>query len=290
MNATKQLNIDKKQRKITIGDFEFFLVMDGYYRLDGGAMYGMVPKPIWERIEKHDERNRLYMAMNCLLAKRGDKIYLADVGIGDKLNEKGKDIFGIEKEKTLVEELADIGITPDMITHVIPTHLHFDHAGWIQDNEGKLTFPNAKYFVQKTEWEEAFNPHVRFKASYLKNYYDALVDSENLVIVDGDAEIDKDVYVELVPGHSKGHQVVIFDAGERKFAHMGDVAALASQVRINWTCGFDRSPEETMTNKEPVMERAFEENWLIMSAHDRTNPVGELEKIKGKFRLKKIEL
>lgn len=286
--TTTQLNVDIEKKKITIGDFEFYLVMDGFYRLDGGAMYGMVPKPIWEKIEKTDERNRLYMAMNCLLAKKGDKVYLADVGIGEKLDEKGRDIFGIEKEKSLIEEMADAGITPDMVTHVIPTHLHFDHAGWIQDNDGNLTFPNAKYYVQKTEWDEALTPHVRFKASYLKNYYNKLMNSDQLVLLDGDTQIDENLSVVLTPGHSKGHQVVIIDGGERKFAHLGDVAALAPQIRINWTCGFDRSPEDTITGKIPLLERAFAENWLIMTAHDRTVRVGELRKVKNNYCLEKI--
>lgn len=284
----EEFAIDHKQKRITVNGFDFYLIMDGYYRLDGGAMYGMVPKPIWEKVEKHDEKNRLYMAMNCLLAKKGDKVYLADVGIGEKLDEKGRDIFGIEKEKSLIEEMEEVGITPDMVSHVIPTHLHFDHVGWIQDNEGNLTFPNAKYYIQKIEWEEAQNPHVRFKASYLKNYYDKLADSEQFVLLDGDMQIDENLSVKLTPGHSKGHQVVIIDAGKRKFAHFGDVAALASQIRINWTCGFDRSPEETITNKIPLLEQAHRENWIVMTAHDRNIRVGELEKVKNNFCLKKI--
>lgn len=288
MNISKTIDVDKKQKKISMGDFDFYLVMDGYYRLDGGSMYGMVPKLIWEKFEKYDEKNRLYMAMNCLLVRKDDKVYLVDVGIGDKLDEKGKDIFGIEKEKTLIREMAGVGVTPDMVTHVILTHMHFDHTGWIQDGEGNLIFRNAKHYIQQKEWEEAMEPHIRFKASYLRDYYSALIGSNQLVLLDGDKDIDENVSVIFSPGHSKGHQIVVFDSGERKFAHFGDVVALASQVRQNWVCGFDRSPEETITNKKPILERAFEENWLIMSAHDRTIRVGELQKVKGKFRLKKI--
>lgn len=288
MTSTVDFQVDTERKEIAAGDFIFNLVMDGYYRLDGGAMYGMVPRPIWEKIEKHDDRNRLYMAMNCLLARRGDRIYLADAGIGDKMDEKSRDIFGIEKEKTLVEELADLGVTREMVTHVIPTHLHFDHAGWIQDNDGNLTFPNAKYYIQKLEWEEAWNPHVRFKASYLKNYYSALKDSNQLVILEGSTQIDRGVWAYLTPGHSKGHQIVVFDSGERKAAHFGDMAAMASQVRQNWTCGFDRAPEETITNKLPFLEKALREKWLIMSAHDRNTRIGELEKVKGRYVLRKI--
>jgi len=288
MTVAAKIQVNTEKRKITIGEFEFYMVMDGYYRLDGGSMYGMVPRGIWSKFEKRDDRNRLFMAMNCLMAKSGDKVYLADVGIGDKLDEKGKDIFGIEKEKTLLEEMADHGVTPGMVTHVIPTHLHFDHAGWIQDNDGRLTFPNAKYYVQRIEWEEAMNPHVRFKDSYLMNYFGALRDSDQLVLLDGDAAIDDFASVYLVPGHSKGHQVVVFDAGEGKIAHFGDVAAMASQVRQNWTCGFDRCPEETITNKLPILEKAYEEGWLVTSAHDRNTRIGTLEKVRGKYRLKKI--
>ncbi|MCD4783846.1 MAG: MBL fold metallo-hydrolase [Candidatus Eremiobacteraeota bacterium] len=288
MNISTAFDVNIKQKKISMGDFDFYLVMDGYYRLDGGSMYGMVPKQIWEKFERYDERNRLYMAMNCLLVRKGDEIYLVDVGIGDKLDEKGREIFGIEKEKTLIQEMADVGVSPDMVTHVILTHMHFDHTGWIQDGEGNLIFRNARHYIQRTEWEEALEPHMRFKNSYLRNYYSALMGSNQLVLLDGDKDIDENVSVIFAPGHSKGHQIVVFDSGERKFAHFGDIVALASQVRQNWVCGFDRSPEDTVTNKMPILERAFEENWLIMSAHDRTIRIGELQKVKGKFRLKKI--
>jgi glyoxylase-like metal-dependent hydrolase (beta-lactamase superfamily II) len=288
MIAHQFLNVDKSRRCFRTGDFDFFLVCDGYYRLDGGSMYGMVPRAIWEKIEKFDERNRLYMAMNCLLVSGKGKLYLADTGIGEKFDQKRKDIYGIEKEKNLIQEITEAGFSCEDVTDVIPTHLHFDHAGWIQDNEGKLTFPNAHYHVQKIEWEEALNPHLRFKDSYLNDFYFALEGSANLHSVDGDARIDKNVSVILTAGHSKGHQVVVFDTGERKVAHFGDIAALASQVRTNWTCGFDRFPEETVNVKAPLLERAFEENWIIVTAHDRTIRVGELEKVRGNFHLKKI--
>lgn len=286
INLKHKINKDKKE--IITDDFKFYLVMDGYYRLDGGAMYGMVPKPIWEKIESHDERNRLYMAMNCLLAERGDSLYLVDTGIGGKLNDKGRDIFGIEREKTLLEELSDLGYTPDDITHVILTHLHFDHAGWIQDERGKLTFSNAQYYVQRSEWEEAMKPHVRFKDSYLLNYYGALVDSNQLVLLDGNSEIDKGVSVILTPGHSKGHQVVLFNSGEMVVAHLGDLVPIASMVRKNWTCGFDRSPEETITYKAPIMDQAYNEGWILISAHDRITPVGKLKTNKGKYYLESV--
>lgn len=283
-----KLKIDRDQEKITAGDFEFFVVQDGYYRLDGGSMYGMVPKNIWSRIERFDENNRLYMALNCLVAKRGEQIFLADVGIGEKMDEKGRKIFGIENEKNLIQGLAAIGITPDMVTHVIPTHLHFDHAGWIVDNEGKLTFPNASYYIQLEEWAEAMKPHARFKDSYLMPYYAALKDSSSLVIIDGDVEIEEDVWVLMTPGHSRGHQVVLFDAGEVKVAHFGDLAAMAAQIRLNWTCGFDREPETTITNKKPILDRALEEEWLVVTGHDREIKMGRMALEKGKHCLKKI--
>lgn len=282
------INIDREKRKIKAGDFEFYLVQDGYYRLDGGSMYGMVPKPIWEKFEEFDERNRLYMCLNCLLARRGDQVFLVDTGIGDKLSDKGKDIFGIEKDKNLLEELAEVGVTPDMVTHVILTHLHFDHAGWVVDNDGNLTFPNAKYYVQADEWNEALNPHVRFKDSYRLPYYEALKGTDNLQLVFGDAEIEKNVWVFFVPGHSRGHQVAMFDTGKVKIAHMGDIAAMATMVRQNWTCGFDRAPEETIDNKRYILEKALEENWLVVTAHDRKIRVGRMIKKNGKYHLEKV--
>ncbi|MCE1248582.1 MAG: MBL fold metallo-hydrolase [Firmicutes bacterium] len=288
MTESPSFTVNKSRLHITAGGFDFYLVRDGYYRLDGGSMYGMVPKAIWETIEKYDEKNRLYMGMNCLLAAGRGKVYLADTGIGDKFDEKRKAIYGIEKEKNLLEEIADAGFKPEDITDVIPTHLHFDHAGWIQDNEGKLTFPNAVYHVQKTEWEEALNPHPRFKDSYLMNFYSALKDSPALHLLDGDEVIDNTVRVKLTAGHSKGHQIVIFETGEKTVAHFGDIAALASQVRTNWTCGFDRFPEETVTVKTPLLEEAFEGGWIVVTAHDRTIHAGQLEKVRGNFHLKKL--
>ena len=286
--APTALKVDLEKRHLKGTNFDFYLVQDGYYRLDGGSMYGMVPKLIWERIEDFDENNRLYMCMNCLLVQRGAHLYLVDTGIGEKLDDKGKKIFGIEKEQNLIQEIMAAGFSPDQVTHVIPTHLHFDHAGWIVDNYGNVTFPNAKYYIQQTEWKEAMNPHVRFKDSYLADYYKALEGTDHLVLVDGDREIEPDVWVYLVPGHSRGHQVVLFDDGELKVAHMGDVCAMAAQIRLNWTCGFDRHPEETITHKEPLLKRALEEKWLVVPAHDRKTLMGRIEMEKGKYRLKKV--
>lgn len=282
------LKPEKNQNEILAGNFIFYLVQDGFYRLDGGAMYGMVPKTLWEKMEPHDEKNRLYMSLNCLLAKRGKEIFLVDAGIGDKMDEKTKEIFGIEKEHTLLEEMAEIGVKPEDVTHVILTHMHFDHVGWITDNEGNLTFPNAKYYVQKKEWEEAFDPHIRFKDSYLIPYYEALKDSPSLILLDGDVEIVPGVSVMLVPGHSQGHQIAIFDGGSKKIAHLGDIVAIATMVRQNWTCGFDREPEISINNKQSLLEKAYEEKWHIVTAHDRTIRIGTLETVKGKYRLKKV--
>lgn len=286
--ATAALEIDKEKSMVKSGDFTFHVLTDGYYRLDGGTMYGMVPKPIWSRYEKFDERNRLYMALNVLVAIRGDQIFLADTGVGEKMSDKEKDIYGIENDKNLIEQLKELGITPDKVTHVIPTHLHFDHAGWMTDKDGDIMFPNAKYFIQRAEWEEALNPHVRFKASYLLPYYAALKDSPNLVLIGGPVEIERDVWVYHTPGHSKGHQVVVFDTGSRHVAHLGDVAAMAMQIRLNWTCGFDRAPEETINTKTPLLEKALKEKWLVVTGHDRQQKMGEMTKEKGKYCLKKI--
>lgn len=282
------LQIVKSNNLISSGSFKFYLVQDGYYRLDGGAVYGMVPKLIWEKFERYDDQNRLFMSLNCLVAIRGKQVFLVDAGIGDKLDEKGRTIFAIEKDKTLLEEMAEIGVKPRDVTHVLLTHLHFDHVGWVTDNDGNITFPNAKFYVQKAEWEEAFNPHIRFKNSYLINYYKTLLGNPNLVLLEGDAEIEKGVFALLVPGHSKGSQVFLFDSGERKFAHFGDVTAIATMVRQNWACGYDREPELAIDNKLSLLNRAYEENWLIMTAHDRTIRVGEIESVHGKYRLKKV--
>ncbi len=285
---TATLRIDTEKRRVSGDVFDFYIVQDGYYRLDGGSMYGMVPKTIWSRIEEHDEQNRLYMCMNCLLAHRGDQLFLVDTGIGEKLDPKGKRIFGIEGEHNLIQEIMSAGFTPDQVTHVIPTHLHFDHAGWIVDNYGNLTFPNANYYIQQAEWAQAQNPHTRFKDSYLMEYYQALEDSPRLVLLDGDTEIEEGIWAYLVPGHSRGHQVVLFDDGPTKVAHLGDVCAMAAQIRLNWTCGFDGHPEETITHKEPLLNRALEEKWLVVPAHDRKILLGQVEMEKGKHRLKKV--
>lgn len=284
----ESIQVDKERGRVVAGDFEIFLVQDGCYRLDGGSMYGMVPKNIWSRIEKHDEMNRLYMAMNCLAARRGSQVFLADVGIGDKLDGKGKERFGIENEKNLICGLQELGITREMVTHVIPTHLHFDHAGWIMQNDGSLTFPNAGHYIQQEEWREALNPHMRFKDSYLLNYYGALKDTKNLILLDGDREIEENVWALATPGHSRGHQVVLFDGGDVKVAHFGDLAAMAAQIRLNWTCGFDRDPETTITHKAPILERALREKWLIVTAHDRDIRMGQMDMEKGKYILRKV--
>ncbi|MEO0078237.1 MAG: MBL fold metallo-hydrolase, partial [candidate division WOR-3 bacterium] len=191
-----------------IGDFDLYSLSDGFFGLDGGAMFGVVPRPLWEKTNPPDDRNRIRLALRPLLIVAGPNRVLVDTGIGNKWDIKGRDIYRIEKTETLDGSLARLRLTPEDITHVVLTHLHFDHAGGATrlDSNGQSvpSFPNARYLIQRTEWEDAVRPNRRSRAAYLPENFLPLEEAGLLQLVNGTTEVMPGIELLHVGGHTRG--------------------------------------------------------------------------------------
>ena len=276
-----------------IGDVDVYVVSDGTFRLDGGAMFGVVPKVLWEKLEPPDERNRILMGLNCLLIVRGQERILIDTGMGDKYDEKFAYLYDIRQEKTLLDRLAELGFQPEDITHVIMTHMHFDHIGWNtrQDEKGEFvpTFPNATYFAQRGEYEVAHHPDPRSRASYLKWNWEPLEKNQQLQLLDGTCEPLPGIESIVTGGHTRDHMIVKLKTSERTVAFMADLIPTPSHLKTAYVMGYDLYPLQTMEIKPKVLEQAYAENWLLVFEHSARVPAGTLVKEENKWKIEPVE-
>jgi glyoxylase-like metal-dependent hydrolase (beta-lactamase superfamily II) len=270
-----------------LGDWTFRAFTDGNFRLDGGAMFGVVPRVMWERHHPPDDRNRIAMTLRCLLAEKGERRVLVDTGIGDRWEDKHRGIFAIERgQGHLVGELAAAGVSPGSITDVVLTHLHFDHCGGtIRAVDGRLEpmFPNARHWVQEKQWRWAHQPTDRDRASFRVDDFHPLETAGLLELVDGAREIIGGVRVNPVNGHTTGQQIVEFDTGEGVVVYCGDLVPLASQVRVPWIMGYDLNPLLTLEEKRRFLSRAAEEDYLLVFEHDAEHECARVVFEDGKF-------
>jgi len=258
-------------------------IQAGGQRLDGGAMFGVVPKPLWERRIPPDERNRIQLGMRCLLIEHKSGLILIDSGAGNKETEKFYDIYGIENKgangRTALEDgLAQLGVAPEDITLVINSHLHFDHAGGntYRDPEGVVrpSFPKARYLVQRGEYRYATHPNERTSASYFPLNYEPLREAKSLVLADGEREIADGIRAIPTPGHVPFHQGILIESqGERAF-FLGDLVPTTSHLPLPWIMGYDVEPLVTLETKRAILARAKQEHWLVVFEHDATNAWG----------------
>lgn len=258
-----------------LGEFELTIVSDGKFWLDGGAMFGVVPKVIWDKQNPADVFNRIELGLNCLLIKSPDDLILVDTGVGTKLKERFKDIYRVEREYGLIQALGKHGIKPENIDKVINTHLHFDHCGGNtikKESEVVPTFPNAQYIIQKQEWHDATNPNERTKASYLGENFLPLQENEQILLVDGDTDIIAGIKVIHTNGHTRGHQSVMIESNGEKAMYFGDFIPTASHIRIPYTMGYDLYPIDLIEKKKDILKTALEEHWLLIFEHDPKNP------------------
>jgi len=254
------------------GDWTFHAVTDGRFKLDGGSMFGVVPRVMWEKHHAADEFNRIAMTLRCLVARRGERVILVDTGIGDRWADKQKKIFAIDREPDhLLRRLDELGVAPEDVTDVVLTHLHFDHTGGtVRERDGMLepTFPKAEHWVQEKHWRWAHQPSERDRASFRADDFHLLEDAGLLRLANGREEILPGVHVHPVHGHTPGQQVVEFHTGEGVVAYVGDLLPLASQLRVPWIMGFDLNPLLTLEEKKQYLSRALEENYLLVFEHD----------------------
>lgn len=255
-----------------IGSYQIHTLETGEFALDGGAMFGVVPKTLWGKRIGVDEKNRIDMRLRCLLLQGDGKNILVDCGMGDKWDDKMRDIYRLDYSKySLEKSLAAHHLTQDKITDVILTHLHFDHAGssTLKDARGKLvpTFSNATYYIQKQNLEWAQNPTEKDKASYLKEDWEPLQKEKVLKIVDGEKEILPGIRVRLFFGHTQGIQLPLLSDGKEKFFFCGDVIPTSIHLGIPWVMAYDNFPLTTMKEKREILAQASKENWILVFEH-----------------------
>jgi glyoxylase-like metal-dependent hydrolase (beta-lactamase superfamily II) len=264
--------------RTTIGDFEVLVLSDGTYELDGGAFFGVVPKVLWEKRVQPDARNMLKVGTNSLLVRDGKRTVLIETGIGSKLSEKQQ---GIHKNQVqLMKSFEAAGVAPDEVDIVINTHLHFDHCGWntyYRDGKAVATFPRAKYFVQAGEVAHAHEQHERDRVSYLADNYDPLIESGQMTLLEGDAEIASGISVRVFPGHTRDMQVVNVHSGGTTLSYPSDLIPTTNHLDPTWVLGYDLYPLTTIDNRHKFYREAIPHKWLVAFTHDHERPLAYLE-------------
>ena len=296
---------------MNIGDYRLEIIPDTEFRLDGGAMFGVVPRVLWERVCPPDELNRVRMNMNCVFIDTGKEKVLIETGIGEKWNAKQMSMYGIFREKPFAETLFEnTGCTPDDITIVVNTHLHFDHAGGntaISDfgfrnadfgstdklgdelsRNPKSDIPNpqfrrARYFVSASELDAANNPHERDRASYLPENWQPLVESGQLELKPDDYEVVDGLKLQTIKGHSQTMQTWRLDRGGQTVYGFADLIPTRHHIPAAWIMGYDLYPTETLEFKKRVLPEAVRENWLCLFYHDIDEPLRSLKTLDGKI-------
>ena len=269
-----------------LGSIELHILNDGAYRLDGGAMFGVVPKPMWERVAPADERNRISMTMNALLIRAAAQRILVETGAGDKWTDKRRDIYGFAGTR-LLPQLADHGIEPDDIDIVINTHLHFDHCGWntrIVNGVAVPTFPNATYFVHRGELEHARNPNERDRSTYIPDNFEPMARSGQWQLVQGEHfEVVPGVELIVLPGHTRDMMGGRISSGGQTAMFLSDLVPTTAHLPYAWVMGYDSYPLTTLENKKKWLPLVAREGWLALFCHDAKMPAARLREEEGKI-------
>jgi methylmalonyl-CoA epimerase len=282
------LSPDMAVRRFALGDLELVSLSDGLMHLDGGSMFGTVPKEFWEKKAPADERNRITMAMRPLVV-RGARTMLIDAGLGAKESAKFHDIYGIDRTRSLDVTMAEARLVPEDIDIVLASHLHFDHAGGFtyRDAGGRIrpTFPRAQYIVRRGEWEDAAHPHERNRASYLADNYVPLADAGVLQLVDDDATIMPGVRVRRTGGHTMHHQIALIESKGKTAAYVADLMPTTAHLPDAWLMAFDLYPMDTLAAKQRFSKDAVEQETLVLFGHDPVVAAGYIREHEGKRRV-----
>jgi glyoxylase-like metal-dependent hydrolase (beta-lactamase superfamily II) len=276
---------------ISLGDVKVHVLHDGTFALDGGAMFGVVPRVLWEKTDPPDEKNRVTLGLNVALVETAGKRILIDTGMGDKWSERESQMYRLDRTRTLLGSLAALGLGPDDIDFVVNTHLHFDHAGGNTRLEGERvvpTFPKARYVVQMGEWEDATRPHERNRASYLEANFVPLAETRQLETVQGEVEVAPGVRVVPTGGHTAYHQIVVIEGGGRHLVVPTDLLPTTSHLSLPWIMGYDLFPLGTLEAKRRLLKQIVEEGWYVLFYHDARRPLGKLHQEKHRFVMDEV--
>jgi glyoxylase-like metal-dependent hydrolase (beta-lactamase superfamily II) len=271
-----------------LGQIQLASVRDGLFKLDGGAMFGIVPRPVWEKVAKPDERHRIQLGLNPLLIRTPSKNILVDTGIGNKYDAKWNDQYAIDHKWTVPASLKRVGLSVNDIHYVVPTHMHFDHMGGATVREsGKVvpTYPKAMYVVQEREWAAALTNNPRTRGSYLDDDFLPIEAANRLKLIDGDEELTRGVTVRHTNAHTPGHQIVMIESDGQKAVYLGDLMPTAHHLKPAWCMGYDVFPMEVARFKAEFLERAAKENWVLIFDHDVTVAMARVIKEGSNYNL-----
>jgi len=274
-------------RKLRLGDVEIFALQDGFFHVDGGAMFGVVPRTAWEKTAKPDARNRIRLSLNCYLVKTPGCRILVDTGAGETPGPRMARIYGFESPPALVGQIREAGCSAEDIDLVFNTHLHFDHCGGnVHRNErGEFlpAFPKARYVVQRGEWANGLHPVERDRTSYVPKNLPPLKRHACLELVDGDARIAPGVEAVLTPGHTAHHQSLKVVTGAGTFFFLGDAVPTSAHIALSSIMSYDLYPVETYDTKKKILEQAAREDWIVAFSHDVRHGFGRVRKAGGKY-------
>jgi glyoxylase-like metal-dependent hydrolase (beta-lactamase superfamily II) len=275
------------------GEIEVLPLHGGNFYLDGGAMFGVVPKTLWEKKAPADDRNRIRLAANSLLVRAASKNILVETGNGTKWDPKLRNIYGIQEGDPLRDSLSKIGVAPEKVDMVINTHLHFDHAGGntrVVDGRDVPAFPNAQYVVRRAELEHAMNPTERDRASYVEDRFVPVSEAGQWRLVDGDVEIVPGLSVVRIPGHNADIQAVKISGGNRTVIFVADMLPTRHHLPLAWMPGYDLYPLQTLETKRKRIAEIVAQGWIVAFGHDPDFPTATLHDRNGKIEFEPVDL
>jgi glyoxylase-like metal-dependent hydrolase (beta-lactamase superfamily II) len=273
---------DLIRARAALGDFEITILTDGHFFLDGGAMFGVIPKPLWEKRAPADAQNRILLGTNTVVVRDGRQTVVIETGLGNKLAPRARDIFGAKA--LLPAAFAAAGIGLDEVDVVVNSHLHFDHCGWnttlTADGAIGPTFPNARYYAQRGEVERGRLQHERDGVSYMAGNYEPLIANGQMTLLDGavgQSEIAPGISVELYPGHTAQTMAIHIDSGGRRACYISDLIPTSAHLDLTWGMGYDLDPLRVIAERKRFYARAIPEQWLVLFTHDHHRPMGYVE-------------
>jgi len=254
-----------------LGQFEVYTIVDNRFMIDGGALFGVVPKTIWRNVVSVDDNNLVPLDMNVVLVRTPECNVLIDAGIGDLLSDRQRRIFGVHAPSRLLAGLRSLGLSAEEVDIVVLSHLHADHAGGLVTGtllDPTPTFPRARHIVQRWEWEDALDPNERTAAAYLSEHLRVVQRHELLELVEGDQQVAPGISVRLTGGHCRGHQIVEVVSDGQRLAYLGDLLPTAAHLRLPYIAGVDTFPLRTLEVKKEILPRLAAEKWLVALDHD----------------------